>query len=138
MGFRRHLELEHGQKEINITPLVDMVFLLLVFFMLTSSFVILPGIKINLPRAVTSEVIQEKNIVITIGKNQALYFNEKLISQVQLIRNLQEGKSSAHERPILIKADTDVPLGRVVTVWDICRKAGISQINIATLKDGRQ
>ncbi|MBI1976932.1 MAG: biopolymer transporter ExbD, partial [Candidatus Omnitrophica bacterium] len=64
MKFKRTLQYEKG---LDITPLVDVVFQLLIFFMLTASFIAQPGIKINLPRAVTSEVVQEeKNVLITI------------------------------------------------------------------------
>jgi biopolymer transport protein ExbD len=135
MRFRKHLELEHGGKEINITPLVDMVFLLLIFFMLTSSFVVMPGIKINLPKAVTSEVIKEKNIVITINSENVIYLDEKPITPSELSNFLGDSVSAKQEKPLLIKADKNTRLGTVVQVWDICRKVGISQINIATLQE---
>ena len=51
MKFKRHMELEHGLRQIDIAPLIDMVFQLLIFFMLTSSFIMQPGIKVNLPKA---------------------------------------------------------------------------------------
>lgn len=135
MRFRKHLELEKGQKEINITPLVDMVFLLLVFFMLTSSFIVMPGIKINLPKAVTSEVIKDKNIIITVNSDNVIYLNDKPISSMELTSHLSEMVKSDKEIPLLIKADKNTQLGSVVMVWDICRKVGISQINIATLQE---
>lgn len=135
MRFKRHLELEKGQKEINITPLVDMVFLLLIFFMLTSSFIVMPGIKINLPQAVTSEIIKEKNIIITVNSENVIYLNEKPITLAELTNHLSEMVKSNKEIPLLIKADKNTQLGSVVTVWDICRKVGISQINIATLQE---
>ncbi|MBU1045413.1 MAG: biopolymer transporter ExbD [Candidatus Omnitrophica bacterium] len=137
MRFRKHLELEKGQKEINITPLVDMVFLLLVFFMLTSSFIVMPGIKINLPKAVTSEVIKDKNIIITVNSENVIYLNDKPISLEELTNHLSERVKADKEIPLLIKADKNTQLGSVVMVWDICRKVGISQINIATLQEVR-
>ncbi len=135
MRFRKHLELERGQKEINITPLVDVVFLLLIFFVLTSSFIVLPGIKINLPKAITSEAIKEKNLIITINSENVIYLNEKPITPPELTIFLEEMVKSKEEKPLLIKADKDTQLGSVVKVWDICRKVGITQINIATLQE---
>jgi biopolymer transport protein ExbD len=135
MRFRKHLEIEKGQKEINITPLVDMVFLLLVFFMLTSSFIVMPGIKINLPKAVTSEVIKEKNIIITVNSDNVIYLNEKPITEPELTEYLKEVVDSGKKTPLLIKADKDTQLGSVVKVWDICRNVGVTQINIATLQE---
>jgi len=135
MRFKRHLELERGQKEINITPLVDMVFLLLIFFMLTSSFIVLPGIKINLPKAVTSQAIKEKNIIITINNENIIYLDKKPITPQELTNYLTQIIESKQEKPLLIKADKNTQLGTVVTVWDICRDVGITQINIATLQE---
>ncbi|MFH2138954.1 MAG: biopolymer transporter ExbD [Candidatus Omnitrophota bacterium] len=135
MRFRKHLELEKGQKEINITPLVDMVFLLLIFFMLTSSFIVMPGIRVNLPKAVTSEVIKDKNITVTVNNKNVIYLNDKPITAKELTSYLEEVVKNKEEKPLLIKADTDTQLGAVVRVWDICRKVGISQINIATLQE---
>ena len=83
--FKRHIKLKRGT--IDMAPLIDVVFLLLIFFMLTSSYIFQPGIKINLPRAVTSEVIQEKNLVITIGAEGLIYLNQHLISLKQLNAN---------------------------------------------------
>jgi biopolymer transport protein ExbD len=98
--------------------------------MLTASFIAQPGIKINLPKAVTSEVVQEKNTTITITNDNLIYFNETLISEEGLKQKLME--SAKTNRAMLIKADRGTLLGRVVGIWDICRDAGITQINIAT------
>jgi len=135
MRFRKHLELERGQKEINITPLVDTVFLLLIFFMLTSSFIVMPGIKINLPKAVTAEAIKGKNIIITVNKENVIYLDEKPITPPELADFLAKTIRIEKDKPILIKADKDAQLGTVVEVWDICRKVGVEQINIATLEE---
>lgn len=137
MRFRKHLELEKGQKEINITPLIDMVFILLIFFMLTSSFMVLPGIKINLPKAVTAEVIKDKNIIITINNENVIYLNEKPITPSELTSYLEKLVQAKQEKPLLIKADKDTQLGIVVRIWDICRKVGVSQINIATMQQSK-
>lgn len=128
MKFKRRVFLEKGY--LDIAPLIDVIFLLLVFFMLTSSFIFQPGIKINLPKALTSEVIQRENLIIIITGDGSLYINERLIDQEELSSRL---KIAAKElKPILIKADRTSPLGRVVEVWDLCRKEGIQKINIAT------
>ncbi|MFH1062723.1 MAG: biopolymer transporter ExbD [Candidatus Omnitrophota bacterium] len=105
------------------------------FFMLTSSFIVMPGIKINLPKAVTSEVIKDKNIIITVNSENIIYLNEKPITLAELTNHLSEMVKSNKEIPLLIKADKNTQLGSVVMVWDICRKVGISQINIATLQE---
>ena len=130
MRFRRHMELEHGLKQIDIAPLIDMVFQLLIFFMLTSSFVMQPGIKINLPKAVTSEIVKFEKIEIVVSSENVTYFNSKVVSTAELKNLLKQ--AALREQPILIKADSRASLGRVVEIWDICRDLGITQINIAT------
>lgn len=130
MRFKGRMELEHGLKQIDIAPLIDIVFQLLIFFMLTSSFIMQPGIKVNLPKAVTSEVIRPENIDILVTSENVTYVNDKVVT-------LQELKSmfklaAKREQTILIKADRRASLGRVVEIWDMARDLGITQINIAT------
>mgnify|MGYP001558477447 FL=1 len=130
MQFKRHMELEHGLRQIDIAPLIDMVFQLLIFFMLTSSFIMQPGIKVNLPRAVTSEVVKYENVEVVISSENVIYINSKVIT-IQELKTLLKQTAKA-EGSILIKADRRASLGRIVEVWDMCRDLGITQINIAT------
>jgi biopolymer transport protein ExbD len=129
MKFKRRIELEHGLHYIDIAPLIDIVFQLLIFFMLTSSFIMQSGIKVNLPKAVTSEVVKENNIVIVVSREDVVYINNNVFTNKELKAYLSKGNNS--NKPILIKADKRASLGRVVEVWDLCRDMGISQVNIA-------
>lgn len=128
MKFKRHVEFEKGQ--LDIAPLIDVVFLLLIFFMLTSSYIFQPGIKINLPKAVTSEVIQEKNLIITVSAEDLIYLDNRSVTLKQLKAHLQS--AAKQDRPLLIQADRQASLGKVVQIWDLCRETGLTQINIAT------
>lgn len=130
MRFKRHTKLEYGLGQIDIAPLIDMVFQLLIFFMLTSSFVFQSGIKINLPRAVTSDMVQEENFVIIISSENVIYLNNKVVSLKELERQLRLAVKK--NKPLLIKSDRKASLGRVVDVWDLCRELGLEKINIAT------
>lgn len=130
MRFKRHMELEHGLKQIEITPLIDMVFLLLIFFLLTSNFIMQPGIKINLPKAATSEVVERQNVELVISAENVIYFGGKVITNKELSNLVKQ--TSKKKQPILIKSDRRASLGRVVEVWDMCRDFGVTQINIAT------
>lgn len=124
------MELEHGLRQIDIAPLIDIIFQLLIFFMLTSSFVIQPGIKVNLPKAVTSEAVKLENIELVISGENVTYLNGKVIT-TQELKNLLK-QVAKRKQPILIKADKRAALGRVVEIWDMARDLGIEQINIAT------
>lgn len=125
------LKLEAGEY-LNIAPLIDIVFLLLIFFLLTWNFLAQSqsGIKVNLPKAVTSEAVVEESIVISITGENLIYLNDKVVTTKELVSKL-EGLLPK-KKSLLIKADRKASLGRVVEVWDICRNAGISQVNIAT------
>ena len=124
----RRSEIKKGQ--LDIAPLIDVVFLLLIFFMLTSNFVLQPGIRVSLPKAVTSEVLATENLMITLTKQDLLFLNEQPTTVADLIPKIA---AAARERKtVLLKADTGASLGRVVEIWDLCREAGIPQINIAT------
>lgn len=133
MRFKRHVQFEKGH--LDMAPLIDCIFLLLIFFLLTSNFIFQPGIKINLPKAVTSEVIQENTIVITVTSDNRFYLNETPITFAELKDKLKH--TAAKNKPILIKSDRDVALGKIVTIWDFCRDIGITQINIATNQEVR-
>ncbi|MFH1783196.1 MAG: biopolymer transporter ExbD [Candidatus Omnitrophota bacterium] len=128
MRLKRRVQFVKGQ--LDIAPLIDCIFLLLIFFLLTSNFIFQPGIKINLPKAVTSEVVQENTLVITVTSDNRFYLNEAPITFAELKSKLKE--SPVAEKVVLIKADTDVSLGKVVSIWDFCRDIGVTQINIAT------
>lgn len=130
MKFRRHAELEHGLKQIDIAPLIDIIFQLLIFFMLTSSFVVQPGIKISLPKAVTSEAVKPENIEIIVSAENILYLNGKVTTSAELKTLLKQ--AAGRNQPVLIKADKRASLGRVVEIWDMARDFGIAQVNIAT------
>ena len=133
MKFKRHTKLEHAAEQLDIAPLVDVIFQLLIFFMLSSSFTFQSGINVKLPKAVTSDVIKEENFIITITNDDTIYINSRISTIKKLSEELKDFKKN--RRPILIKADRRARVGSVVDVWDLCRNLGIEKINIATNQD---
>lgn len=130
MKFKRHTKIEHGLGQIDIAPLIDVIFQLLIFFMLSSSFTFQSGINVKLPKAVTSDIIKEENSIVTITSENIIYLNGTVITLKELEGHLSH--PSSKERPLLIKADRRASVGRIVDVWDLCRNLGIERINIAT------
>jgi len=131
MRFKRQYKLEQGGLEsLNMAPLIDVIFQLLIFFMLTSSFSFQSGINVKLPRAITSDVVQTESLSITITSENVMYLNSKLLTVKELRQELT--KPQYKDYSILIKADRRASLGRIVDVWDLCREIGIEKINIAT------
>lgn len=130
MKFKRHSKLESGLEQIDIAPLVDVIFQLLIFFMLSSSFTFQSGINVKLPKAVTSDVIKEENLIITITSENIIYLNDTIVTIKELKQELEKFRDQ--DRALLIKADRRSSMGRIVDVWDLCRNLGLEKINIAT------
>ena len=129
--LKRRTSSAKGQLDVTMkVPLIDVMFNLLIFFMLTSNFVFQPGIKVSLPKAITSEVINSENLIVTVTGQDLLFLNDKPITVTELVSKLKEAHQES--RSLLLKADTNASLGRVVEIWDLCRELGIPQINIAT------
>ena len=128
MKFKRRLKIEKGM--IDLTPMVNIFFLLFIFFLFTSSFIFQPGIKVSLPKAVTSEVMQLDNVIITVTEDDKIYLEDRQITTEELAGRLK--MLAKDKMGLLIKADSRAPLGRIVEIWDACRREGVSQINIAT------
>jgi len=91
--------------------------------------------KVNLPKAVTGEVVSQESVVITITKNDAMYLNDRPISQEELASQLslmaKEGTA------LLLKADRGSSLGKIVELLDLCRLKGVSQVSLATAQEVR-
>ena len=130
--LKRRTEIVKGQ--LDIAPLIDVVFLLLIFFMLTSNFVVQSGIKVHLPNAISSEVIRSENLVVTLTGHDLLFLNDQPVTINALTEKIRE--AAGENKTLLLKADTGASLGRVVEIWDLCRQFGVPQINIATNQKG--
>jgi len=129
MRFKRRISIESGLKEIEITPLIDCVFLLLIFFMLTSNFVVSSGINIRLPKASKSEIAETKTVTVTVSSEDIIYVGGRVLTSGELENYLKKIKLES----IFIKADKDSSLGAVIEIWDICKRIGIDRIGIATV-----
>ncbi|MEM7816851.1 MAG: biopolymer transporter ExbD [Candidatus Aenigmatarchaeota archaeon] len=131
MKFKRRLLKEAGLTQIDIAPLIDVVFQLLIFFMLTSSFIAIPGISVKLPKAVSSEIINQQTLTIVISSEDIIYLKQNPVS----LKELEDFITTNKYNTILIKADRNSSLGVVVGIYDICKKLGIEKIGIATTSE---
>ncbi|UCB46426.1 MAG: biopolymer transporter ExbD [Spirochaetota bacterium] len=112
----------------DLTPLIDMVFLLLIFFLLTSFF-IRPSISVNLPEAEHTEVTEQQDITITIEKDGDILLNGKTVSERRLVSTVRWLYSSLDNNQVVIQSDREVPFGRVVQIMDLTKKAGVENIS---------
>lgn len=133
MRFKRKAIPGFGLELFNIISLTNVIFLVLIIFMFSSSLTVQDGINVKLPRTVTSDIIKEENIIITVSSENIIYLNNRIVTIPELTGELRH--LTNRSRPILIKADRRSSLGRVIDVWNLCRNLGIERINIATNQD---
>lgn len=112
----------------DLTPLIDMVFLLLIFFLLTSFFA-RPSIPVDLPRVSEAEVAENQDITITIEKGGGIMLNGEHLRPRKLEETLEWIYSSTDAKEAVIQSDREVPFGRVVEVMDIAKRAGAEGIS---------
>ena len=130
MRFRKKRE---DDPTITIAPLIDVLFLLLIFFMVTSHFDIASGVRINLPK-VTKKLINEdedNKITLVIDKSAAIYLEGKKIESKELQNRLESLIKERGLLHLILQADKDVSHGEVVQIMDLAKNAGIQSIIIA-------
>jgi biopolymer transport protein ExbD len=130
MAFRRK---KRDEVRIEITPMVDVVFLLLIFFMISTSFVDSSAIGVNLPQASsgTPEGKQEE-VKVYLEENGTIYFNEREVNMAELEELLNNYTGDAAGTSFKLLADKEVRHGRVISVVDLARENGFATLAIAT------
>ncbi len=126
---------ERIRSNVDMTPMIDIVFQLILFFLVSTTFATLPGIKLNLPQSHTSESTSLMGITITADSNGALYFNDKEVSLTSLGDELlafDTGTTKKEEFPVSLEADSDVTNGTIVKIFDVIRESGYCLINLRT------
>ena len=130
MRFRRAVE--RKEAAFDLMPLIDVVFLLIIFFMLTTSFrTIFQGIKVDLPTTTTKQEKIEQNIIITITKDNVLYLDKTRVTTSNLVSLLKK-KLGGEKGLVMINADTLVRHGKVVEIMDLAKQAGADRVGILT------
>ncbi len=131
MRFRE--ESKQNSSLLDITPIVDTVFNLLIFFAVSLNFISTPGIQVNLPKSTAKEIAQEKkDLRVVMTSSNQLYINEKPVDLKGLRTRFRKAAESDRETQILIQADQQVAHGKVVEVMDIARSLGLRRLAIVT------
>jgi len=117
---------------LNMTPLIDCVLQLLIFFMLSSSFVLQTGIQVDLPKARAPRLQEDQGIVITITRKNEIFLNDEKITSERLPISLLEKITKAKDKTVLIKPDKRVETGKLVEVMGIAKSVGVESLGIVT------
>ncbi len=117
--------------EINITPLVDVVLVLLVIFMITEP-VLQSGIEVNVPKTRTVKEITQQRMVVTIDRDQNIYLNDQPVNVNELPVKLRQGGGDAAHQSIYLRSDKQVPFGAFASVMDAVKQSGITNVSIVT------
>ncbi|MBE6080411.1 MAG: biopolymer transporter ExbD [Veillonella sp.] len=127
----KSMKIEH-QPKLMIIPMIDIIFFLLVFFMMSMlTMVVQKSVPIQLPQAATSKVNLDKVLPITVTADGAIYLEQERIPEGQLKVRLDAEKSKNPEMAIIVRGDAGVNYGRVVSVIDTAKKSGIQKVSIA-------
>jgi len=117
--------------EINITPLVDVVLVLLVIFMITAP-VLQSGIEVAVPKTRTVKEITEQRLVVTIDRSQQVFLGDQPVNIHELGKKLRQSGDDSVKQVIYLRADERVPFGAFASVMDAVKQAGITNVSIVT------
>jgi biopolymer transport protein ExbD len=129
------LKKQRYQVSIPLTSLIDIVFLLLIYFLLTTNFMVDEGIKIKLPQAKASAPQVEKEITIYIDGEGRAFLENREFSSAQLFERLREMIGGREDQLVVIKADRSVILNKAVKVMDVVKASGAARLVLATEKE---
>ena len=121
---------------INITSLIDVIFLLLIFFLVTSTFSEQPALKIDLPRATTSGSGYKEELVLAVSRNGNLYLDQRQVTRSELPGLLAAAARKQSDPSLVLRADRQVSYGLIVELMDISRRAGLEKILALTESGG--
>lgn len=123
------------QVDIDVAPLMDMVFILLIFFIVTTSFTKETGVDVTKPKASSAESLEKENILIAITKEGSIHIHERQVDIPMLGSILKRLIAERPDRTAVIVADRDASTGLTVDVMDECTMAGVKKVSIAALKE---
>ena len=131
MRRRRHTDQLADESDINLAPLLDIVFIMLIFFVVTTSFVKESGIEVNRPTAQTAERREHGNILIAIAPNGEIWIDKRPVDIRALRAVVERMLAENPEGSVIVQGDREAQIGLLVEVMDQVRKGGVSNVSIA-------
>ncbi len=119
---------------IEMTPLIDMVFILLIFYIVTTSFIREAGVTINRPESAAAEVMEDKFLPVGITKQGEVYVQGRPVD-LENIRTLESALAELQTRKVVLQADRDVSTALLLQVIDFCKAGGAENVSVAALAE---
>jgi biopolymer transport protein ExbD len=129
--MRRRKSREEDEAEINLTPMLDVVFIMLIFFIVTASFVKESGIDVNRPDAATATVKERGNILVAITDSNQIWIDRRQVDVRSVRANVERLHAENPQGAVVIQADKNSKNGLLVQVMDAARQAGVFNVSIA-------
>jgi biopolymer transport protein ExbD len=133
--LRRKNRRQTEESGLDLTPMMDIVFIMLIFFIVTTSFVKETGVDINRPNAETAERDEKGNILVAITQNNEIWIDKRMIDIRAVRANVERLKAENPEGSVIIQADENSKTGLLVETMDQVRLAGVQNVSIAADKD---
>ncbi|MAD44209.1 MAG: biopolymer transporter ExbD [Oceanospirillaceae bacterium] len=130
-GFS-NMSAQAEEGEIDITPMLDVVFIMLIFFIVTASFVKETGIEVNRPDASTSQAKPRANILIAINDMGEIWIDKRRVDESQVRANIERMHAENPQGTVVIQADEEAKTRLLVAVMDAARAAGVYDVSLAT------
>jgi biopolymer transport protein ExbD len=122
---------QEEESEINITPMLDVVFIMLIFFIVTATFVKEAGIDVNRPDAATATKQEKANILIAISANDTIWIDRRQIDIRSVRPNIERLHAENPQGTVVIQADKESKTDTLIQVMDASRQAGVYNVSIA-------
>ena len=122
---------DDNENEVDLTPMLDVVFIMLIFFIVTASFVKEAGIEVNKPNAVTAERKEKGNILVAISAENQIWIDRRQVDPRALRANIERMHAENPNGAVVIQADVESKNGLLVLVMDAARQAGVKSVSIA-------
>jgi biopolymer transport protein ExbD len=136
MATKDHIRSESGPTAMNITPLIDMVFILLIFFAVNASFVKEAGVEIERPSARSAVTQEQANIMIAVTENGEVWVDRQRVDPRSVRGHVERLHAENPEGAVVILADEKSETGLVIEVLDQARLAGVENVAVAATPDG--
>ena len=133
---RRRRSHDADESEVNLTPMLDVVFIMLIFFIVTASFVKEAGIDITRPPAATAERKERGNIMVAITATDQIWVDRRQVDPRALRANIERLHAENPQGSVVIQADKNSKNGLLVQVMDSARQAGVFSVSIAANEVG--